>query len=211
MSGKSIDKKINNSYKKVGKILGYTFKLYRSVDYLTPVQPKNYLQDVTLAFSIDESFKKQQDYGFHLYNLYCDGATMLPGDIFENTDLNKRFTLVQNDPITVTIAIDSRSWISINRPVYNSTGGFSPKVESVATEIPATILELSATSSSGNLPGGTSPLKSGHQQWDIWTYLPNNIIKMNDVIIDNLGNKSTVVSCQITPLGYKIKSVSTKV
>lgn len=210
MSGKSIDKKLNNAYKKVGKILGFPFRLYRSVDYLNPVQDKNFLKSVTLAFSIDESFKKNQDFNFHLYNLYCDGASIEPGDIFENTELNKRFTLVQNDPITVSIAIDSHSSISISRPTYNNTGGFGPKTEVIATSIPATILEIGSAATSGNAPSGTTPLKSGVQQWDIWTYLPADLIKINDVITDNAGNKSTVISCQYGELGYKIKAVSTK-
>lgn len=208
MSGASIDKKLTKAYGKIGKILGYKFKLYRSVDYLEPVQAKNYLKEVTLAFSIDENFKKSQDFNFHLYNLFCDGV-IKTGDIFENTDLNKRFTLVQNDPITAPIGINSSEWITISRPVYNSTGGFSPKQELIASKIPATILEKSAMASTGNNNQPT-PLKSGIQQWDIWTYLPDDKVRINDVIEDNRGNKATITSCQITPLGFKITAVSTK-
>ena len=209
MSGASINKKLNKAYAKVGKILGYNFKMYRSLDYMTPVQDKNYLKEVTLAFSIDESFKKQQDFSFHLYNLYCDGADIMPGDIFENTDLNKRFTLVQNDPITVSLSIDSSDQITISRPTYTTTGGFSPKQEIIAANVPATILEAKAQGYSGNNTQPT-PLKSGIQVWDIWTYLPEDKIRINDVIEDSRGNKSTVTSCQLTPLGYKIITQSTK-
>lgn len=209
MSGTIIDKKLSKAYAKIGKVLGFKFKLYRSVDYLEPVQTKNFLREVTLAFSIDESFKKPQDYNFHLYNLFCDGD-IKTGDIFENIELNKRFTLVQNDPITAPIGINSADWITISRPVYNSTGGFSPKQELVASKIPATILEKTAIASSGNNTQPT-PLKSGIQQWDIWTYLPEDKIRINDVIEDSRGNKATVTSCQITPLGFKVTAASTKI
>ena len=76
---------------------------------------------------IDENFKKNEEFSFKVYQLFCDGFSILPGDIFVNTELSKRFTLVQNEPITVPIGIDSTSHVTISRPVYNNTNGFGAR------------------------------------------------------------------------------------
>lgn len=208
MSGKSIDKKLNNAYKKVGSKLGYDFKLYRSLDYLDPIQDKNYVKTVRLAATIDENFKKNEEFSFKVYQLFCDGFSILPGDIFVNTELSRRFTLVQNEPITVPIGIDSTSHVTISRPVYNNTNGFGAKTVVIAEKIPCKILETSSQPNSGNMSEKT-PYKSGIQQWDMWFYLGTQV-KVNDVMVDDQGNRSTIQSVQQTPLGWKVSGVSTK-
>lgn len=208
MSGKSIDKILNGAYGKVGNILGFPFKLYRSVDYLDPIQDKNFVKTVKLAFSIDDSFKQQEEFAFKVYSLWINSSQLQPGDIFVSEELGKTFTLVTNDPITVSYGIDSRSKITISRPTYNTTGGFGPKQTVIAENIPCKILEKASLASTGNMTKPT-PYKSGIQQWDIWFYLDAEV-KVNDVLLDSDGNTSTIESLQITPLGWKAKAVSTK-
>lgn len=209
MSGKNIDKILNKAYKKIGKVMGFDFKMYRSVDYLDPVQDKNYVKNVTLAFSLDESFKSQEEFSFKVYNLWVDGANILPGDIFISEDLNKRFTLVSNEQITVPLGLDSSSNITISRPTYSNTGGFGPKQIVIADKIPCKILEAKAQPSTGNMTERT-PYKSGIQVWDIWFYLDKEV-KINDTLLHSDGSTSTIESIQVTPLGWKAKAVSTKV
>ena len=208
MSGKNIDKKLNNAYKKIGNKLGYDFKLYRSVDYLDPVQDKNYVKTIKLAATIDDNFKKNEEFSFKVYQMFCDGFDIQPGDIFVSDEIGKKYTLVQNETITVPVGIDSSSVITVSRPEYNSTGGFSPKTVVIADKIPCKILEAKSQSNSGNISEKT-PYKTGIQQWDMWFYL-DKPVKVNDILEDGAGNRSTVQSAQITPLGWKIMAVSTK-
>lgn len=208
MAGKSIDKKLNKAFATVGKKLGYKFALYRSVDYLNPIDPKNFVKNVMLAASINENFDKYERYSFELFNLYCDDITVSPGDIFVSEELGKTYTMVQNEAITVPVGIASSSWVTISRPSYNTTGGFSPKVEQIAEQIPAKIIEGKSHSSAGNMTEKT-PYKSGINAWDIWFYLDKDV-KINDVIVDSLGNRSTIQSIQKSDLGWKATCVSTK-
>lgn len=210
MSGTKINNILNRAYDKVGNILGYTFKVYRSVDYITPIQTKNYLKDIRCAFSIDEQFSKMQDYTFNKFHLFTNSNVLQKGDIIVNDELNKTFVLVGKDPIAYPTGIEATSTISINRAIYNATGGFSPKQEEIATNIPASIFEQSSGQEKGALLQ-PSPMKTGIRQWSIWLYLPHNDIRINDIIEDARGNKSIITSVEYSEFGYKIKTLSTKV
>lgn len=208
MAGKSIDKKLNKAFAVVGKKLGYKFKLYRSVDYLNPIHDRNFVKTVTLAASVDPNFEKSEEYSFQLYNLYCDDVSVVPGDIFVSEELGKTYTLVQNEVITVPVGIDSSEWVTISRPSYSTTGGFSPKTEQIAEQIPAKILETKSHASSGNMTEKT-PYKSGINLWDVWFYLDKDV-KINDILLDSSGNRSTIQSIQKSDLGWKATCLSTK-
>ena len=210
MSGAKINNILNKAYDKIGNVLGYTFNVYRSVDYITPIQTKNYLKDVRCAFSIDEQFSKMQDYTFNKFMLFTNSTSLQIGDILVCDELSKTFVLVGKDPIAYPAGIEATSTISINRAVYNSTGGFGPKQEEIATNIPAAIFEQSSAQEKGALLQ-PSPMKTGMRQWSIWLYLPHNDIKINDIIEDGRGNKSIITSVEYSEFGYKVKTLSTKV
>lgn len=210
MSGQSLNLKVQKAFDKVAQKVGYNFLVYRSLDYLNPIQPKNYFSSVNLAYSLDTNFTKQQGYSFNLYNLFVDTTKFKPGDIFVNDSLSKRFTLVANDPIATPQGIQSINKISIYRPTYNSTGGFSAKREEIYTYIPAQIMSTSSTQTQGNASGMTS-IKAPIQEWDIWVWLPIGLIKPRDIIVDDMGNDMAITSIEpYDSLGYKLHTQSTK-
>lgn len=210
MSGAKINNILNKAYDKIGNVLGYTFNVYRSVDYITPIQTKNYLKDVRCAFSIDENFSKMQDYTFNKFNLFTNSTTLQVGDILVNEELDKTFVLIGKDPIAYPAGIEATSTISINRAIYNATGGFGPKQEEIATNIPASVFEQASGQEKGALLQPSS-MKTGHRQWAMWLYVPHNDIRINDIITDVRGNTSIITSVEYSEFGYKVKSLSTKV
>lgn len=209
MSGRAIDKKLNKAYAKIGKKIGYDFKLYRSVDYLDPIQEKNFVKIVNLAASVDENFKKQTDFNFHLFQLFCDSSDIQLGDIFVSEELGKRYTFVQKEAITVPIGIESNQHITISRPGYQTINGtMRPGLVEYAQKIPCKIIESTSAPSSGNM-SEKIPGKTGIPQYEIWFYLDKEV-RVNDQVIDSYGNKSNLQSVQRTPLGWKASALSVK-
>lgn len=208
MSGSTINSKIQKVFGKVANKIGYQFEVYRSLDYLNPIQTKNFIGYVNAGYSLDDAFEKQKSYSFSLYNLWVDTTNYRPGDIFVNQD--KTFTLVANDPIATPSAICSISKLSIYRPTYNATGGFSAKRSQVYTNIPAQIISTSSSSNQGNAAGFTQ-IKNPIQEWDIWVWLPEGSIKPRDIIVDDAGNDMVITSIEPAGnMGYQLHTMTTK-
>lgn len=209
MSGASINKKLQKAFQKVGKIMGFKFFIYRSVDYLTPIQTKNLIGTQTVGFALDENFKAQIQENYKRFNLFFDTTNFKIGDVFVSDEANKTFVLVNKDPIVSPQAIEATHKITISRPEYSTAGGFKSTSVEIAKDVPAAIFEI-GSSSSGSAIGETQN-KSGVRRFSIWIWLPQGSVKMNDVIEDNFGNKSYISSIEFSSVGYKLTAQSTKV
>lgn len=205
MSGASINKKLQKANAKIGSKLGYEFKLYRSVDYLDPVQLKNYLGVSKLSWSIDPNFKKPVNENYQQVNLFLDTTNLQLGDIFVNEELNKKFVLVNKDPLVTPQAIEATNVISISRTEYVTTGGLHPELIEVAKNIPAAIFEVGGQGQPN--AQNEAQNKSSVSKFALWCWLPVNNIKLDDVLTDDLGNKSRITSIEYSPVGYKITAV----
>ena len=208
MSGSAINKKLQKANAKIGKKLGYTFKLYRSVDYLDPVQLKNYLGEQTLSWSTDAAFKKPVNENYQQVNIFLDTMNLQLGDIFVSEELNKKFVLINKDPLVTPQAIEATNTISISRTEYVTTGGLHPELVEVAKNIPAAIFEVGGQSQTN--PQNEAQNKSNTSKFALWCWLPVNNIKLDDVLTDDLGNKSRITSIEYSPVGYKITAVKVK-
>lgn len=208
MSGASINKKLQKAHAKIGQKLGYKFKLYRSVDYLDPVQLKNYLGDQILSWSIDANFKKPVNENYQQVNLFLDTTNLQLGDIFVSEELDKKFVLINKDPLVTPQAIEATNTVSISRTTYSTVGGYHPELVEVAKNIPAAIFEVGGQSQ----PNAESAAqnKSSTSKFALWIWLPVNNIKLDDVLTDDLGNKSRITSIEYSPVGYKITAVKVK-
>ena len=208
MSGASINKKLQKANAKIGQKLGYKFKLYRSVDYLDPVQLKNYLGEQVLSWSIDASFKKPVNENYQQVNLFLDTANLQLGDIFVSEELNKRFVLINKDPLVTPQAIEATNTVSISRTEYSTVGGYHPELVEIAKNIPAAIFEVGGQSQPSAENTGSN--KSSISKYALWIWLPVNNIKLDDVLVDNFGNKSRITSIEYSPVGYKLSAVKVK-
>ena len=211
MSGTSVNGKMQKAFQRIGRKLGFKFKVYRSVDFLTPIQPKNYIGEQYVGFSADTSFQAPVGSSYKQFNLFIDTSDAHLGDIFVCEEQNKKFVLVNKDPIVTPQAIETPHTITISRPGYSTptaTTAFSTAGTEIAKDIPASIFEIG----SAGLPGPVSEVKesSANHQYAIWVYLPKNNVKIDDIIVDQDGNKSRIISIEYSSVGYKLTARATK-
>ena len=208
MSGTSVNGKMQKAFQRIGRKLGYVFKIYRSVDFLTPIQSKNYIGEQHVSFSLDTSFKAPVGSAYKQFNLFLDTGSANLGDIFVSEAQGKTFVLVNKDPIVTPQAIETPHRITISRPGYSTTGAFQSTLVEVAKDIPASIFEVGSAGQSSTV----AEVKNGTaaHQYHIWVYLPQNNLKIDDVIEDQLGNRSRIVSIEYSSVGYKLTTKSAK-
>lgn len=83
------------------------------------------------------------------------------------------------------------------------------KSEAIASNIPAAIHQAASKADSGAV-SEASVAQGGFAVYTIWIWLPENNIKIGDLVTDNFGVKSKIDSIEFTPVGYKLTAVSTK-
>jgi phosphoribosyl-ATP pyrophosphohydrolase len=208
MSGTSVNGKMQKAFQRIGRKLGYKFKVYRSVDFLTPIQAKNFIGEQYVSFSLDPSFKTPVGSSYKQFNLFLDTNNMQLGDIFVSEEQNKKFVLVNKDSIVTPQAIETPHTITISRPGYSTVGSFESGLNEIAKDIPASIFEVG----SAGLSAPVSEVKesSANHQYSIWVFLPKNNLKIDDIIEDQDGNKSRITSIEYSSVGYKLTARATK-
>ena len=210
MSGASIAKKIAKGYGKAGKKLGYKFVLYRSDDYVQPVQDRNIAGEVTCAYSYDKAFEGQPSAAFQPMMLYVNSTNLQEGDILHSDELGVTLTLVAKFDMRAPVGIETNQKVSISRTTYSTTGGFGPKAELVYTDVPAKVLQV-ASSTTGNMQPAASNLKGAHPVYGVWTWLPESCkLLPNDTIVFADGTKGIIQSIEINQLGYHLKVLEVK-
>ena len=208
MSGKAINRKLQKAYKKIGNKIGFDFKVYRSIDYMTPIQSKNFIGDVNAAFAPDTDFKKPVTGNYQQQNLYLDSEDWQVGDILVNEEIDKVLVLVNKDPMVTPQAIKANAYVDVFRPTYSTTGGFGAKDVLTLQQVPCFINEN--TSKIEHSVIGEIKNQGGIHLYDIWIYAPIDGIKLNDVLVDDQGNKSYVLTIEHSPVGYKLITHSVK-
>lgn len=210
MSGASIAKKIAKGYGKVGKKLGYNFTIYRSDDYVQPVQDRNIAGTITCAYTYDKAFEGQPSAAFQPLMLYVNSTNLLEGDVLVNDDASVTLTLVAKFDIRAPVGIETNQKINISRTSYSTAGGFGPKAEVVYTSVPAKVLQV-ASKSTSNMQAASSTLSGATPVYSIWTWLPESSkLLPNDTIIFEDETKAIIQSIEINDLGYHLKVMEVK-
>jgi hypothetical protein len=209
MSGTTIDKKISSSMKKVGKLIGWEFKHYRPDTYITPLQTRNYLATLNLAYSQDDSFKKGTEDPLSYFKLFCEYGTVRPGDLLRNQAQDRTFIVFINTPLRGPVGVTATHLVNILRPVYNLTGDKKTVFEQVATDLPIALQNIGAVADNGSAPAATK-MATTQTRLEIWTWTPSDLIRNNDVIeIDTA--RYIVQTVAHTPNGTTVRALSTKV
>ena len=209
MSGKSTNKKMQNAFQRVGKALGFDFKVYRALDHLTPIQTKNYIVTKKVGAAPDTSFQQPVGSSYKQVNLFTNTEDLKTGDILVNEELGKVYVLVNKDPIVAPQAIETTDKLTFSRPGYTTAGSFAAGLQEFAKDIPAAIYGVDTVAN----PSVVGEVKnaSGNNIYSIWVWLPQNFLKINDTITDSYGNKSLITSIEYSPVGYKLSAKSIKV
>ena len=208
MSGKSLSRILNNAFQIAGNVTGFKYKQYRPDTYVTPLQTRNYIGDLVVGASPDESFAKNPD-ELQKYNLYADSSKLQLGDILYSDDNARTFVVVDMMELRVSQGVLCPDRFDVLRPVITS-GDKKTGFEQVATQVPGAVKLMGAKSSSGSVQGLQSTLTASSHELEMWTWVPENLVQLNDVI--QIGaNRYLCTFAQTIARGTHIKMRSTKV
>lgn len=148
MSELTIRKKLASAYKKAGKILGDTYKVYRPLTLNDALSDANYIGDSSAAFTLSKNFIQPQNEKFKEYIVYSDINAVAVGDIFtRNTGVSSEtFVVVWNRGLEDTVAIRATDLIEIHRPTWSNTNGLKTTLVRIAKNVPANVTGISSTS-----------------------------------------------------------------
>lgn len=214
MSGASIAKKVAKAFGKAGKKLGYNFAVYRSDDYLQPVQDRNIQFNVIAGYTFDYGYAQGPSASFSPMKLFADATLMKEGDILfcedvgtdKDTPLPCTLTLVAKFDIRAPIVIETNDKLNVSRTVYRDDGdGFGPKGQIVFSDVPCKVLQVGSASSSSLQPAA-SQLKGATRVYDVWVWFPaDKPMEPADSVIFSNGVKGIIQSIELNDLGYKLK------
>ncbi len=203
MSAVTINKKVAKMSGKVGRKLGYKFTAYRSDDYVNPVQDRNLIGVVNMAYSKDDSFKSGPSAAFSPQKLYVNHLNLEVGDILVS-ETGTKITLVAKLDMREPVGIVTDDTINVSRTTYNTTGGFGPKGLLVYSDVPAKVLQTS-TGGYGGVAGISSGMPDTTIAYHVWVWFPEDKpLLANDTIVFSSGKKAVINSIKKSDLGYEL-------
>ena len=207
MSGASIAAKVNLGLKKAASKVGFPAKLYRPDNYNYPLNDRNYVTKLDIAWSVDESFAKNPVDELDHYKIYAPASGFVVGDFLVSDSYGKTFVITELEPLRVPAAILVNDRMSVHRTEYTPAEDVKTQLVEYYGELPCAVKWKAAASNSGGL-SPVSSMKGGQSQVEVWTWVSPDTIKLNDVL--EIGdNKFQVTSCQCTSKGTKILAIST--
>lgn len=195
MSGYTIDKKIQSAFKKVGKILGFHFKQYRSDNFLYPLEDRNLIAEHTMAFSQDEGYSKNPADTLGYYTLYVKYDNVQVNDLFYSEDLGETYAVLDNVKLRGPVGVKCTHQIDIKRPVSTPLLDKKMSLEDIAISYPCAVEFVSGGDERGAMSTIPGRAATGTMNASVWIGLPVGTVKINDVLTIS-GNQ------------YRVKSVS---
>jgi hypothetical protein len=210
MSGPLLKKRINLVNAKIARRLGFPAKLYRSSDYIHPVQPSNIVATPSLSWSVAKDFTTPGGLSFNQFNIYVDSAIKV-GDVVQCESENRTFVIVDIGPLSVPQGFAVTTYFSIYRPAYTPGTEFKATRSLIYQDVPAT--RIGSTSTEIRMASATQHVMTSNPQsnWDVYCWLPEDSIKAHDIFIDDHGDEALVKSISYSEVGYKITVQSTKI
>ena len=208
MSGKSIQNTLNRAFNTVGKILGWEFSVYRPTNWLNPVQDANFVGKYTVSTSKDENFV-MEDEELTKFRLFINADRVQLGDILHSEELEKTYVVFDKVELRAPLGVLAQDRFNVLRPTL-TTGDKPRGFETIGTEIPGALKIAGTSTTDGALKVTTATLNSGSHQIEVWTWVPANFIRINDVLELN-DIRYLVNFAQTTGKGTKLRATSTKV
>lgn len=196
MSGKSIDKKIQGAFKKVGTKLGFDFDQYRPTDMLIPMRDANCIAKHMVGFSQDDSFSKNPDDVLQYFKIYMNYANVQPNDILYSTAVPATFVVLQVTPLRGPVGVKCTHFIDVFRPYSTPTLDVKISLEEVGRSVPAAVEFSAGASDSGVMGNVPSRLSTGTSNISVWLGVGPGQVKINDIL-------------KVDGFSFKVKSVST--
>lgn len=182
MSRASIDKKVTKGLKKAGKILGWSFSVYRPDNYVTPLSLENKKFDVQMSWSEDDSFGKNPATILSYNKIYADHTRLKAGDILDSVALARTFVVTEINPLRGAVAVAANDRMTVKRVVYTPTEDVKTQSIDVFTSVPCAVEFKANFGDQGSLAGVGASTTGHRAQVEIWTWMPAGSLQSNDKI-----------------------------
>jgi len=205
MTAKSIDKKVQKGFKKVGQKLGSAFDQHRPDSWIVPLQNRAFLRSVPLAYSQDERFTKNPEDVLDYFTLYTGYSDVKQGDIFSNSDR----TLVVMDTMDIRgpVGVACDFMADVLRPIYSMNTDKKTSFQEVATAVPCAFKTVGALQD--NPSQVPSKMTGGQSRVEAWFWTPPGLVKLNDVL-QVQGNRYLLQEVLTSRSGTKVRGISTR-
>lgn len=206
MSAKSLQKKIDNAHRKIGKTLGYTYGIYRPLtSNVDVISDRNFIKSVKATVTLNDNYSANISWQIPQWTLYTESAVLEVGDYLYSEEEGRTFFVLNKQPHQPVIAIEANDRIDIKTVGYTDSGvGFGPASEVyIARNLPC-YLTYGTGSISGNLPGngvGSIPFRT----MTVHTALPKQSMILGETLMDTDGFKGDVVGYDYNSVGCGVR------
>lgn len=214
MSAYSIQKKIWKAGGKVAKKLAmHEYLIYRSSTLGDPICEANWIDTKKAAFAQDDKFSKPHEGGVSTWNCYIDGRLtgsfdLQQGDFLYDPEEEVTYFISAQQDIMQTRAIKTTSTISVARTGYaDSVDGYGQTDIDVGINIPCWIGRAGGGGGLGYVPAASYAADT-LPTYEIYCFDPANEIQRRDIITDEHGNRSQVISADRDDMGTVITAVA---
>lgn len=206
MSAKSIQSKINNAYKKAGKILGFEYNIFRPINNINVLDASNYIETVNLSVSLNESYSSTIKEQTPIWTVYSDYNILEEGDFVFNEEFNRTFLIVSKKEQLPILGIELPDRIDIKQVQYTDSGnGFEPSntVNYLAKGLPAFITYESINETSSGIFNSVA----GVRKIIVYTHVPRSFSLMGQTALDYNDFNGNIISYDYPFLGAGTKII----
>ena len=196
-------KAMRKGYQQIAKALGSKYGVYRPVSDDVPVTDvRNWQFDIYFSPTLNNGYQTPKEFGLPLFKGNFDNTTIEVGDFFYDYERTYYVTSIPIfEPATVVqcfndVTISSRSWDSDTRSFVETV---------IVNRLPCNIQPDGKEAYSRDQDDGGASNSDHSHKWVISTYLhPQSNVKLNDRVLDDDGNESSITMIQKTQHGHKI-------
>lgn len=207
MSGKSLQRKIDVAHRKISKVIGYPYNLYRPITNANVLDDSNLVAPVYLTATISDTYTSTIGWQLPIWTIYTDARLVQAGDFLYSDVEQRTFIVISRLPHLPILAIEANDRIDVKQVGYGNddNGNYSPN----ATTYIARNLPCDMSYAAGSLSGGV-PARSlgvaGIRQATIYTALPRERMAMGFIISHDSDNFSgNVVSYDYSSVGSGLR------
>jgi len=206
MSAKGIQKRIDNAHRKVGKALGYVFNLYRPLTNVDVLDDANYIDDIKLTVTLNDSYMSTIGWQTPVWTAYTDAKQLQVGDFLYSEEQGRTFFVMSRQPHLPVLMMEVNDRVDVQVVGYGDDGtGYSPEATTyLARNLPCYI-SYGASGMGGGVPArsmGTAGIRNA----TIITTLPREVMTMG-ATVTNLADtfRGDVVSYDYTSVGRGLR------
>ena len=212
MDGATLQNRIWKGYAKAALRIGLKYQVIRPVGTATPLTSGNLVMSLYASFTPHSaaqfSFGKPSDYKDTMYHGLFDATSTQVGDYL--TGQQGRFFVASLDPLMPTLCVQCNRTLTIKRAGSVSSPGISGTYsgDTASTEVVlaagfpgSVVMRARGLSSSGS----TLPMDIGSGSYEVLLpAIPGVLPRPSDIVIDDLGRRFLVNTCEVSALGWRM-------